>query len=438
MAETGQVCIVGLGTVGRALAFAMHATGRRVAGIDLKADRRDDVLRAVGATTRGGTLVIGDRPVPSDSHIIAVETPLGPTGRDADLRSLVGATRSVGGVLRPGDLVVVRSTVPVGTVRTIVRRELADASGLGADEFDLAYAPERCIVGDEARELATLPQLIGAIDGEVAVRVEELFAGVTGPAIVMEAIEAAELAKLAHNAYSDLRHAFSNQVGMIAQRYNLDAVRLIDEANTDYPRDPMVRPSPGVGGSCLTKDPYLLAQSLSEPSGPNLFTLSREINEQVAVGIAALVEDFVGTQTASNRVLVCGAAFKAHPPTQDTRGSVGVAVARRLSTAELDVVVHDPCVDAEQLHGLGLRPHLELFDSTRFDAVLLLSDHAYYERELAGTAVRHLLASPSLVYDPWKLADPAALRTEAPSTTYACIGSRSSTACAGFDRASNE
>ncbi|WP_426302062.1 nucleotide sugar dehydrogenase [Arthrobacter sp. R-11] len=438
MTQTGQVCIVGLGTVGHALACAMLAAGYRVAGIDLNVDRQNDLLRSVGAPSTARALIVGADPVPADSHIIAVDTPLRPMDQDVDLGSLVSASRAVGGVLRPGDLVVVRSTVPVGTVRNTVWGELSDSSGLSADEFHLAYAPERSIVGDEARELATLPQLIGAFDAEAAQRAGDLLAAVTGPIVTMQAVEAAELAKLAHNAYSDLRHAFSNQIGMIAERYNLDAVRLIDEANRDYPRDTMVRPSPGVGGSCLTKDPYLLAQSLADPSRPNLFTIGREVNDRVAADIITLAVDFAATQGAEIRVLVCGAAFKARPPTRDTRGSVGVLVAHELSARGLAVVVHDPHVDAQQMRDLGLSPHPDLFDGTRFDIVLLLSDHSYYEEELIGGEVRRLLASPSLVYDPWNLVDPTTLRRDAPDAAYASIGYRSTQATAVVSRAPTE
>lgn len=426
MTGIGRVSIVGLGTVGHVLACAMFAAGHRVAGIDLNVERQNDLLRSVGASsTAAPALQVGARPLPADNHIIAVDTPLRLTDHEVDLSPLISASRAVGGVLRPGDLVVVRSTVPVGTVRNLVKSELSDSSGLSADEFHLAYAPERCIVGDEARELATLPQLVGALDAEAAQRVRDLFAAVTGPVVIMQAVEAAELAKLAHNAYNDLRHAFSNQVGMIAERYNLDAVRLIDEANTDYPRDPMIRPSPGVGGSCLTKDPYLLAQSLDDPSRPNLFTIGREVNDGIAADIIALAVDFVGTRATGDRVLVCGAAFKAHPPTRDTRGSVGVLVAHQLSAHGLTVVVHDPCVDAQQMSDLGLSRHPDLFNGSRFNVVLLLSDHSHYEDELSGSEVRHLLASPSLVYDPWNLVDPAALRRDAPDVGYANIGYRS-------------
>lgn len=438
MTPSVRVGIVGLGTVGHALAYALLAAGHRVAGIDVNADRRNDLLHRVGASSTAGVLLVGARPVPADSHIIAVDTPLRPTDRQVDLSSLISASRAVGSVLRPGDLVVVRSTVPVGTVRNIVWPELSDSSGLSADDFHLAYAPERCIVGDEARELATLPQLVGAIDAEAAQRVRDLFAGVTGPAVIMQAVEAAELAKLAHNAYNDLRHAFSNQIGMIAERYNLDAVRVIDEANRDYPRDPMVRPSPGVGGSCLTKDPYLIAQSLDDPSRPNLFTISREVNDGAAARIITLAVDFAGTRGADDRVLVCGAAFKAHPPTRDTRNSVGVLVARQLGARGLTVDVHDPCVDTKQMRDLGLTPHRDLFDGTRFDIVLLLSDHSYYQRELAGSGVRHLLAPFSLVYDPWNLVDPTALRRDAPDVAYASIGYRSTPATDAVNRAPAE
>lgn len=425
MTEVGQVSIVGLGTVGHALACALFAAGHRIAGVDLNFERQNDLLRSVSVSSTAPAIRVGARPAPADSHIIAVDTPLRLTDHEVDLSSLVSASRAVGSVLRRGDLVVVRSTVPVGTVRSLVRSELSDSSGLTADEFHLAYAPERCIVGDEARELAMLPQLVGAIDAEAAQRVRDLFAAVTGPVVIMQAVEAAELAKLAHNAYNDLRHAFSNQIGMIAERYNLDAVRLIDEANTDYPRDPMVRPSPGVGGSCLTKDPYLLAQALDDPSRPNLFTIGREVNDRVAADIVALAVDFAGTRAMGDRVLVCGAAFKAHPPTRDTRGSVGVLVTHQLSAHGLTVVVHDPCVGAQQMRNLGMSPHLDLFDGSRFNVVLLLSDHSYYENELVGSEIRNLLASPALVYDPWNLVDPTALRRDAPDVAYANIGYRS-------------
>ncbi|MFQ4149544.1 nucleotide sugar dehydrogenase [Arthrobacter sp. LAPM80] len=438
MTQPKEVSIVGLGTVGQALACAMLAAGYRVTGIDLNVDRQNDLLRFACASSASQRLVVGLRPLPSRNHIIAVATPLRVKDKVGDLRSLVSASRAIGTVLRPGDLVVVRSTVPVGTVRNIVSGELSDSSRLASDEFHLAYAPERCVVGDEAREIATLPQLVGAIDSEAALRAHDLFASVTGPVISMQAVEAAELAKLANNAYNDLRHAFSNQIAMIAERYNLDAVRLIDEANRDYPRDPMVRPSPGVGGSCLTKDPYLLAQSLDEPSLPNLFTVGRNVNDRIVADIITLAVEFSNIHTTDTRVLVCGAAFKGHPPTQDTRGSVGVLVANQLRDYGMSVAVHDPCVTEQQIFDLGLSPHPELFDGSRFDIVLLIGSHSYYEDKLVGSEVRQLLKSPSLVYDPWSFIDPNVLRRDSPNVTYASIGFRSTPATAAVSHAPPE
>ena len=167
---------------------------------------------------------------------------------------------------RADTLVVVRSTVPVGATRAIVLPELAARWPAPR----LALAPERTIQGQALRELEELPQVVGGLDAASGEAAAELFSRLTRRVVRVSSLEAAELVKLVNNCHTDLIYGYGNEVALLAERFGLDPLEVIQGANLEYPRPDLAKPG-FVGGGCLSKDPYIL---LSAAAGDRLHARS--------------------------------------------------------------------------------------------------------------------------------------------------------------------
>jgi UDP-N-acetyl-D-mannosaminuronic acid dehydrogenase len=406
-----------MGYVGLTLAAGLARAGCQVHGVDASPEVRaslargrahvfepglDEVLReSLGRTW----YVHHALPPDLDAAIICVSTPVDADTHRPDLTNLAAAATQVAQSCRPETLVVVRSTVPVGTCRRVVLPALTAAWG-GAR---LVMAPERTIQGQALRELTELPQVIGGLDEESVRAGVTLLRRLATQVVAVSSLEAAELAKLANNCHTDLIYAFGNEIALLAAQHGLDPLEVIHAANHDYPRPDLARPG-FVGGGCLSKDPYLMAASAPEHP-PLLVAAARRRNEQLPVHVATAVAERVrqlpGGATGA-QLAVLGWAYKGWPPTDDMRGAAIVSMMPVFRRAGLRVLGHDPLVDDETIRAHGGTPVGIDKAFSEADAVLILNDHPDYraltvETSLAGTGVR-------LVYDAWRILDERAVR----------------------------
>lgn len=413
-----QVAVYGLGFVGLTLAAVLASRGHTVTGIDTNAavvaqlqdglphvhePRLQDMMR-LGFST--GTLSFCTDP--DDRHnrvvIIAVGTPVDEQGV-ASMHALEQVCQTVGARLRRGDIVMLRSTVPVGTTRTLVIPMLEKISGLKSGKgFHVAFCPERTVEGKAIQELSSLPQIVGGATEVCVEKASAFWAAITDTIVRVDSLEAAELVKLINNSYRDLSFAFSNGLALLADNYNIDAARLIAAANEGYPRNPIPCPSPGVGGYCLTKDPFLYASVNSESGHAELSRIGRKINEAAGRYPVTVLESFAQTlqrKVESFRVLLVGMAFKGKPETNDLRGSASVSVARELMRRGCVVECFDAVVSEQELRNHGLNPARLDESLANADAILILNNHEnnipnkFLEGIGNGRAV--------LVFDGWNL-----------------------------------
>jgi nucleotide sugar dehydrogenase len=417
-----NVAIIGMGYVGLTLALGLSEEGFHVTGVDVNQDLIRNLSDGKSHIHETGIEEILNRqlaknlkmsteiPDVGDIYIMCVGTPLNPIQNDKkspDLSRLLMAAESIGGCLKNGDLVVLRSTVPPGTTREKILPVLESTSGLlGATDFHLSFAPERTIEGGALEELRSLPQIIGGLNRDSVEATVAIFRELTSNIIRVESIEAAEFIKLINNCYRDLSFAFSNQVAQIAQSFDINIVECIQAANSGYPRDQVPFPSPGVGGPCLTKDPYFLAFDFKSKSGSKtLSEYGRSINEgMIQYVVDSVLEQFekTGKNPLDSQVLVCGLAFKGDPETTDLRGSSALEIANELKSKVNKVLVHDPVISCEELESLGF-DFAEL--PTGFkgkDAVLFLNNHSYYKNINVFNMAKDL-RFPGIIYDGWHL-----------------------------------
>jgi len=432
-----SVCVLGLGYVGLTLAATMASIGFRVWGIEIRpqvvADLRkgrphfhepglqDQLSRAV----ESGALTVHESiPAECDASvfIITVGTPLGPNGR-ARLDMIEHTSREVAAVMRQDALVVLRSTVRLGTTRSIVAPILA-AKGRA---YDLAFCPERTLEGSAMKELRTLPQIVGGATLQATVRAAQLFQFITVTTIRVASLETAETIKLVDNTQRDVHFAFSNEVARICDVIGVSAAEVINAGKLGYPRTNLALPGP-VGGPCLEKDPYIMVEGV-EALGfvPEITLAARRLNEaQPSQSIAALkrVVDGLDGFPAKPVIAVLGIAFKGQPETDDLRGTMARPILKALKERFTGATFRgfDPVVAPEAIRDFGLEPAASLAEAVAgANIAVITNNHSVF----GGMPVERLsatMAKPAMIYDFWNTFYGRALRL-APGTGYMALGS---------------
>jgi UDP-N-acetyl-D-mannosaminuronic acid dehydrogenase len=427
------VGVIGLGYVGLTLTAALARKGFVVHGVDVdpavvEALRQgrphlyEPGVAEAFAEHLGTSISVASALPPNtvDAAVICVSTPVDEHTHRPELANLAAAARHVADRCGPQTLVVVRSTVPVGSSRGVVLPPLLDAWG-GAR---LVMAPERTIQGQALRELVELPQVVGGLDDGSREYGLDLFGQLAREVVPVSTLEAAELVKLANNCHTDLIYSYGNEIALIAERHGLDPLEVIRAANVGYPRPDLARPG-YVGGGCLSKDPYIMISSAvsgADPRPPFLVGQARALNEYLPVHVAATVVDLVRQEcgaTQGGRLAVLGWAYKGWPPTDDMRGTPVTAMLPAFAEAGLTVLGHDPVVHDEVIRRYGGTP-VTLDEAFReSDAVLVLNDHQHYRTAGIGTLLGPD-ARARLVFDSWRILDERAVT--AAGVRYAGIG----------------
>ncbi|GGK78145.1 nucleotide sugar dehydrogenase [Mangrovihabitans endophyticus] len=423
--------VVGLGYVGLTLTAALADKGFVVHGADVQRSVLDTLSRGrshifepgveeIFAARVGTGIHVADE-LPRDTvevAVICVSTPVDEATHRPNLANLAAAARAVTATCRPGTLVVVRSTVPVGTSRRVVLPELRAAWG---DDVRLVMAPERTIQGQALRELVELPQVVGGLDEASRRAGAEFFAGLAQTVVEVADLETAELVKLSNNCHTDLIYSFGNEIAMIAEQHGLDPLEVIRAANVGYPRPDLSKPG-YVGGGCLSKDPYIMLDSSGEYR-PYLVGRARELNEflpaHVAETVVRLMREARG-EIRGARLAVLGWAYKGWPPTDDMRGTPIATMMPIFSAAGITVTGHDPMVSGDVVRQYGGEPVSLDKAFTDSDAVLVINDHPDYRAIQIAEMLPAGEPRPVLIYDSWRVLDEAAV-THA-GVRYAALG----------------
>jgi UDP-N-acetyl-D-mannosaminuronic acid dehydrogenase len=333
-----------------------------------------------------------------DAVVICVPTPVDDVTHEPYVKNLVAAAEHVAERCRPDTLVVVRSTVPVGTSREIVLPPLLQAWGAAR----LVMAPERTIQGQALRELVELPQVVGGLDGESLQLGLALFGGLAGRLVPVSSLETAELVKLTNNCHTDVIYSFGNEIAMVTERLGLDPLEVIRATNLDYPRPDIAKPG-YVGGGCLSKDPYIMVSGARRHGyTPQLIAAARTLNESLPVHVARRVVDLM-PQDRAGTLMVLGWAYKGWPPTDDMRGTPIAAMMPVFTAAGIHVLGHDPLVRDEVIRAYGGEP-VDLAGGFRAaDGVLIITDHPDYRAiDVAGVLAGSRLR---FVFDSWRILD---------------------------------
>lgn len=394
-----RVCVVGLGKIGLPLAVQYASKGLSVVGCDVdeglvgRVDAgeapwpgEDGLAEGLAAARRTGRLeattdaASGAR----ESDTVVVIVPVGlMEGRTPDFAALDEAAASVARGLRPGALVVLETTVPVGTTRSRFGPAL-EASGMRAgSDFRLAYSPERVSVGRVLADLKAYPKVVGGIDEESTQAAAQFYLeALDAEVLTVCSAETAEFVKLAETTYRDVNIALANELAQQADRWQIDVDEVIAAANSQ-PFSHIHRPGVGVGGHCIPVYPYFLAD---ERAPSRLAAASREVNDAMARYGVERLEGALGTLVGKT-VLILGLAFRAN--VKEAANSSAFALERELSSRGAEVLVHDPLFSVDEIEALGLRAAVALPPS-HVDALVLQAAHDEYReldlRSFAGCA----------------------------------------------------
>jgi len=411
-----HVCVLGLGYVGLTLAAVMAEVGFNISGVEIRDDIREKLNAAKAhffepglneklqrAALNGRLKVYAE--IPKDCaatvFVITVGTPIGADGR-VNLQSVTRIAHEIAERLKDGDLVILRSTVKIGTTENVVHPILAQTG----KNVSVAYCPERTVEGQALAELRYLPQVIGAADRATVNRAAQLFSFLTPTVIRVSNAETAELIKLIDNAKRDVMFAYANEVARMCDKLGVSAAEVIHSGRFGYSRTDLPMPGP-VGGPCLSKDSHILAESLEHLGlSPEITVAARRVNERQPKEIAEFLRSYAAARpsfAAAPKIALLGIAFKGRPVTDDTRGTMAVPVfeALRLAFPKGRFVAHDPVVDQATLKSLGLEPVASLEDAFQ-DAqfVLVLNNHPAYGA-MPVESLADLMARPGAVYDCW-------------------------------------
>ncbi len=263
-----MVNVIGLGYIGLPTALMLASHGVEVVGTDynqqlvdtlnrgqttFKEKGLDELFRAavdagVKFTTQYQT---------TDTYIISVPTPYDKFSKKVDACYVVSAVKSVLEVARKGAVVVIESTVSPGTVDRFIRPEITAAGWVIGEDVHLVHAPERIIPGNMVYELLHNNRTIGADDRAVGEKIRELYASFCGGEIVVTDIRTAEMTKVVENTFRAVNIAFANELAKICRHDNMDVYEIIRICNM-HPRVNILQPGPGVGGHCISVDPWFL------------------------------------------------------------------------------------------------------------------------------------------------------------------------------------
>ena len=343
----------------------------------------------VTSVLRDGSLAVASVPVPADAFIIAVPTPFY-DDKKADLSYVRSAAESIVPVLRRGNLVVLESTSPPLTTQRVVK-PILEQSGLKAGEdFLLAYSPERVLPGQIMKELVENARVIGGINEASAQAGKAMYLKFVAGEIVLTDATTSEMVKLMENTYRDVNIAIANEFSRLAERFGVDIWEAIAIANR-HPRVRILNPGPGVGGHCISVDPWFLVESAPDIS--RLIRTAREVNDSQPAFVFETLNKLMPT-LQGRRVAALGLAFK--PDVDDLRESPAIEVVRELIAAGAAVTAWEPFKPDFVIPGVEMAASLE--EAVRdAEALLLLVGHSQFKA--LDPAVMAQLTPARLVLD---------------------------------------
>lgn len=360
-----RVCIFGLGYVGLTVSAILADRGHYVDGIDTNKKlinslnkgiihiHEPSLSNIIARNKSNKQIKFSNKLIETnyDIYLICVGTPF--VKGKPDLNSIKKILKLITPKLKKFDHIMLRSTLPVGSTRNFILKELNEMTKLRAGkDYYLSYCPERTVQGEALSEIIKIPQIISGYTSKCVEDAFKFWKDISSNCINTGSFESAELIKLANNSYRDLTFAFSNDLALKAEEYNIDAHELIEKANSGYNRSNIPYPSPGVGGYCLTKDPLIYGFKYKKnhkitKDKISISELGRKINLAIPNQIIRYIKKYTkknNLKYESTSVLIVGLAFKGVPETNDHRNSPSVYIINQLKKYKFEINIWDAVI----------------------------------------------------------------------------------------------
>ena len=382
-----HVSIIGLGYIGLPTAILTAEAGYDVFGFDIDKEKvkklnagdptinEPNIKERLDSALKKKNFKINTHLEYADFFIITVPTPF-KKNKTADLQYVYQAIEAIAQKLMPGNLIIVESTVPVGTTEKLALY-LEELSGLKlSSDFFVTYCPERSIPGKIFKELIENDRVLGGFCQRSCELAYLFYSKFVKGFLHITDDKTAETVKLVENSARDVQIAFANQVASLCTTIGIDPYNVIELANK-HPRVNILSPTCGVGGHCIAVDPWFLIENF--PQDTKLLKTAREINEtkphQIIEKILIKTQELKDLNQEKIKILALGLTFK--PDVDDIRESPALLITKELLKHDaLEIVAYDPYVNKETIKNLGISLtnslNKELFS---VDIILILVKH---------------------------------------------------------------
>ena len=406
-----KICVLGLGYIGLPTAAIFASNGLKVIGVDVNPHvietlRNGEVhiyepglLDLFKQSVHSGNFAFSTQPEEADAFLIAVPTPFqideygeynGRKYKLADLQAVRSAAEAIAPYLRKGNLVILESTSPPRTTVEVVKPILESYGLKAGDDFYLCYSPERVLPGQILRELTENARVVGGVTPESAKAGRELYRIFVKGEIIETDTTTAEMVKLMENTTRDINIAIANEFSRLAEHFGVDIWEAISLANR-HPRINILSPGPGVGGHCISVDPWFLVEAAPELA--SLIYQARQVNDAQPHFVAEkVIQSFAqsglehngnaGTNILSGKkIAALGLVYK--PNVADLRESPAIEVVRLLLEKGAEVSAWEPFTPGALLADIEMASSLDSAIKDA-DAILLLVKHTEFKNFSPG------------------------------------------------------
>lgn len=366
-----RIAVVGLGNAGLPLASVIADKGLQVMGIDVNRERCEKINKGINPipqeagldeliTMHGGksllaTSVYDDA---KDCNVFIVIVPLFvDSGFNPDFGILEKALKSIGTILKRGDLVVLETTVPPGTTDTLARTWLEEASGLKVGDFHLAYSPERIMTGYSISRLREFPKVIGGVDEESGFAAYGVYKRFISNLSMVSTAKTAELIKVMEGCYRDVNIALANELFKIAEELGVEFYEARSYANHEFCHIHL--PSTGVGGHCIPVYPWFLIKAMEKEERfekVRLLRTARELNDgMIDHWTERIVLESLKLDKPLKEIKICVKGITYRQGVKEFYHSRNLALAKKLLEKGLDAYAWDELMSKEEVEAKGLR-----------------------------------------------------------------------------------
>lgn len=348
-----MINVIGLGYIGLPTALMLANNGVEVVGTDynkelinnlsegkvvcteegLKELFRDAIERGIKFTTEYQE---------SEIYIISVPTPYIKENKKIDVTYVINAVNSVLDKCPKGATLIIESTISPGTIDKYIRPEVKKHGFILGKDIHLVHAPERIIPGNMVHELINNSRTIGCDNKEIGSRVKEIYSRFCKAEIIITDIKSAEMSKVVENTYRDINIAFANELARICHEENMDVYNIIKIANR-HPRVNILQPGPGVGGHCISVDPWFLVGDY--PDLTQLILSAREVNDSMPLYVLSRIKEIMKENNISDfsKVGIYGLTYKEN--VDDIRESPTLQLIEKMREENInEIKVYDPFV----------------------------------------------------------------------------------------------